>query len=173
MFSRRDFIVSSPLQSTLCIPLGFVYRFAAVYGFGKPGKSAAAAAVTLTTQGEMCTTKTKKPFGNYSWFFPQSWINFYPHSLNFFGKKCRKLVQFRIFSVKIRQIFTHGYSYNNQNIPTWINLLDWSSYMHISPCVVNVMAAAAADFPGFPKPYTAANLETKPSEFILSASRFI
>ena len=35
--------------------------------------------------------------------------------------------------------------------------------MHISPCVVNVMAAAAADFPGFPKPYTAANLETKPS----------
>ena len=46
--------------------LGFVYRFAAVYGFGKPGKSAAAAAVTLTTQGEMCTTKTKKPFGNNS-----------------------------------------------------------------------------------------------------------
>ena len=42
------------------MPLGFVYRFAAVYGFGKPGKSAAAAAVTLTTQGEMCTTKTKK-----------------------------------------------------------------------------------------------------------------
>ena len=40
--------------------LGFVSRFAAVYGFGKPGKSAAAAAVTLTTQGEMCTTKTKK-----------------------------------------------------------------------------------------------------------------
>ena len=39
------------LQTTL----GFVYRFAAVYGFGKPGKSAAAAAVTLTTQGEMCT----------------------------------------------------------------------------------------------------------------------
>ena len=35
-------------------PLGFVSRFAAVYGFGKPGKSAAAAAVTLTTQGEMC-----------------------------------------------------------------------------------------------------------------------
>ena len=34
--------------------LGFVYRFAAVYGFGKPGKSAAAAAITLTTQGEMC-----------------------------------------------------------------------------------------------------------------------
>ena len=35
-------------------PLGFVSRFAAVYGFGKPGKSAAAAAITLTTQGEMC-----------------------------------------------------------------------------------------------------------------------
>ena len=35
-------------------PLGFVYRFAAVDGFGKPGKSAAAAAITLTTQGEMC-----------------------------------------------------------------------------------------------------------------------
>ena len=34
--------------------LGFVYRFAAVDGFGKPGKSAAAAAITLTTQGEMC-----------------------------------------------------------------------------------------------------------------------
>ena len=34
--------------------LGFVYRSAAVDGFGKPGKSAAAAAVTLTTQGEMC-----------------------------------------------------------------------------------------------------------------------
>ena len=48
------------------VTLGFVYRFAAVYGFGKPGKSAAAAAVTLTTQGEMCTTKTKKPFGNNS-----------------------------------------------------------------------------------------------------------
>ena len=48
------------------LPLGFVFRFAAVYDFGKPGKSAAAAAVTLTTQGEMCTTKTKKPFGNNS-----------------------------------------------------------------------------------------------------------
>ena len=36
--------------------------------------------------------------------------------------------------------------------------------VHISPCVVSVTAAAAADFPGFPKPYTAANLETKPSE---------
>ena len=35
--------------------------------------------------------------------------------------------------------------------------------VHISPCVVSVTAAAAADFPGFPKPYTAANLETKPS----------
>ena len=46
--------------------LGFVYSTAAVDGFGKPGKSAAAAAVTLTTQGEMCTTKTKKPFGNNS-----------------------------------------------------------------------------------------------------------
>ena len=34
--------------------LGFVSRFAVVYGFGKPGKSAAAAAITLTTQGEMC-----------------------------------------------------------------------------------------------------------------------
>ena len=43
--------------------LGFVYRFAAVDGFGKPGKSAAAAAVTLTTQGEMCTTKTKNLLG--------------------------------------------------------------------------------------------------------------
>ena len=41
--------------------------------------------------------------------------------------------------------------------------MDWSSYMYISPCVVSVMAAAAADFPGFPKPYTAANLKTKPS----------
>ena len=37
----------------LCSALGFVYRFAAVDGFGKPGKSAAAA-ITLTTQGEMC-----------------------------------------------------------------------------------------------------------------------
>ena len=37
-----------------CETLGFVYRFAAVNGFGKPGKSAAAAAITLTTQGEMC-----------------------------------------------------------------------------------------------------------------------
>ena len=35
--------------------------------------------------------------------------------------------------------------------------------VHISPCVVSVTAEAAADFPGFPKPYTAANLETKPS----------
>ena len=52
------------------VTLGFVYRSAAVDGFGKPGKSAAAAAITLTTQGEMCTTKTKKPFGNNSWFFP-------------------------------------------------------------------------------------------------------
>ena len=34
--------------------LGFVYRSEAVNGFGKPGKSAAAAAITLTTQGEMC-----------------------------------------------------------------------------------------------------------------------
>ena len=40
------------LNTTLT--LGFVYRFAAVDGFGKPGKSAAAAAITLTTQGEMC-----------------------------------------------------------------------------------------------------------------------
>ena len=37
------------------VTLGFVYRSAAVDGFGKPGKSAAAAAITLTTQGEMCT----------------------------------------------------------------------------------------------------------------------
>ena len=49
------------------ISLGFVYRFAAVYGFGKPGKSAAAAAVTLTTQGEMCTSKTKKNLRVYVW----------------------------------------------------------------------------------------------------------
>ena len=46
--------------------LGFVSRFAVVYGFGKPGKSAAAAAATLTTQGEMCTTITKKLLGNNS-----------------------------------------------------------------------------------------------------------
>ena len=50
--------------------LGFVYRFAAVYGFGKPGKSAAAAAVTLITQGEMCTTKTKKTFWEQFLIFP-------------------------------------------------------------------------------------------------------
>ena len=49
-----------------CPALGFAYRSAAVDGFGKPGKSAAAAAITLTTQGEMCTTKTKKTFGNNS-----------------------------------------------------------------------------------------------------------
>ena len=53
-------------------PLGFVYRSAAVDGFGKPGKSAAAAAVTLTTQGEMCTTKTKKTFWEQFLIFPQS-----------------------------------------------------------------------------------------------------
>ena len=69
-----------------------------------------------------------------------------------------KALQCKIFSVKIRQIFTHRYSYNNQNIPTWIKLLEWSSYVHISPCVVSVMAAAAADFPGLPKPSTVANL---------------
>ena len=40
--------------------------------------------------------------------------------------------------------------------------------MHISPCVVSVMAAAAADFPGFLKPYTAANLKTKPSASVVS-----
>ena len=40
--------------------------------------------------------------------------------------------------------------------------------VHISPCVVSVTAAAAADFPGFPKPYTAANLETKPSDHHIS-----
>ena len=50
--------------------LGFVYRFAAVYGFGKPGKSAAAAAVTVTTQGEMCTTKTKNLLGTILDFSP-------------------------------------------------------------------------------------------------------
>ena len=61
--------VASSLSSG---PLGFVYRFAAVYGFGKPGKSAAAAAVTLTTQGEMCTTKTKKTFWEKFLIFPQS-----------------------------------------------------------------------------------------------------
>ena len=138
-------------------------RFATVDGFGRPGKSAAAAAVTLTTQGEMCTTKTKKNFWEQFLIFPSHELIFILIHWISFGKKCLKLVQFRIFSVKIRQIFTHGYSYNNRNIPTWINLLDWYSYMHISPCVVNVMAAAAADFPGFPKPYTAANLETKPS----------
>ena len=52
------------------VTLGFVFRFAAVYGFGKPGKSAAAAAVTLTTQGEMCTTKTKKTFWEQFLIFP-------------------------------------------------------------------------------------------------------
>ena len=30
--------------------------------------------------------------------------------------------------------------------------------VHISPCIVSVTAAAAADFPGFQKPYTAADL---------------
>ena len=35
--------------------------------------------------------------------------------------------------------------------------------MHISPCVVSVMTAAAADFLGFPKPSTAADLYTEPS----------
>ena len=75
-----------------------------------------------------------------------------------------KALQCKIFSVKIRQIFTHRYSYNNQNIPTWIKLLEWSSYVHISPCVVSVIAAAAADFPGFPKPYTVANLSQHTSE---------
>ena len=30
--------------------------------------------------------------------------------------------------------------------------------MHISPCVVSVMAVAAADFPGLPKLSTTANL---------------
>ena len=43
------------LGAAACTALGFVYRFAAVYGFGKPEKSAAAAAITVTTQGEMCT----------------------------------------------------------------------------------------------------------------------
>ena len=63
--SVRPFLLSKGPEDTndcLCIqilhlsdvPLGFVYRFAAVNGFGKPGKSAAAAAITLTTQGEMC-----------------------------------------------------------------------------------------------------------------------
>ena len=42
--------------------------------------------------------------------------------------------------------------------------------VHISACVVSVTAADAADFPGFPKPYTAANHQTKPSVTILSRS---
>ena len=51
----KNFRRISPWNNGKEVPaLGFVYRFAAVYGFGKPGKSAAAAAVTLTTQGEMC-----------------------------------------------------------------------------------------------------------------------
>ena len=57
-------------NNNLLDSLGFVYRSAAVDGFGKPGKSAAAAAVTLTTQGEMCTTKTKKPLGTILDFSP-------------------------------------------------------------------------------------------------------
>ena len=36
--------------------------------------------------------------------------------------------------------------------------------MHFSPCVVSVTAAAAADFPGFPNPSTAADLSQQTSE---------
>lgn len=43
--------------------------------------------------------------------------------------------------------------------------------MHISPCVVSVTAAAAADFPGLPKPSTVANLSQHTSAD--SQSRFV
>ena len=105
----------------------------------------------------MCTTKTKKLLGNNSWFFPSHefiFILIHEFFFDFFLAK----------NVKIRKIFTHGYSYNNQNILTWMNLLEWSSYMHISLCVVSVMAAAAADFPRLAKWLAAANLRQHTSE---------
>ena len=37
--------------------------------------------------------------------------------------------------------------------------------VYISPCVISATAAAAADFPGLPKPSTAADLYTKPSDY--------
>ena len=57
------------LTLTRVVPCALVcwLRFATVDGFGRPGKSAAAAAVTLTTQGEMCTSKTKKNLRVYVW----------------------------------------------------------------------------------------------------------
>ena len=90
-------------------------------------------------------------FWNNSWFFPSHEFIFILIHEIFFDFFLAK-------NVKIRKIFTHGYSYNNQNILTWMNLLEWSSYMHISLCVVSVMAAAAADFPRLAKWLAAANL---------------
>ena len=104
---------------------------------------------------EKCALLKQKNLGfmfwNNSWFFPSHefiFILIHEFFFDFFSAK----------NVKIRKIFTHVYSYNNQNILTWMNLLEWSSYMHISLCVVSVMAAAAADFPRLAKWLAAANL---------------
>ena len=52
MFMAKSILFSKPKSMLFtALPLGFVYRSAAVDGFRKHGKSAA---VTLTTQGEMC-----------------------------------------------------------------------------------------------------------------------
>ena len=99
-------------------------------------------------------------FWNNSWFFPSHEFIFILIHEIFFDFFLAK-------NVKIRKIFTHGYSYNNQNILTWMNLLEWSSYMHISLCVVSVMAAAAADFPRLAKWLAAANLRQHTSVSLL------
>ena len=110
---------------------------------------------------EKCALLKQKNLGfmfwNNSWFFPSHEFIFILIHEIFFDFFLAK-------NVKIRKIFTHGYSYNNQNILTWMNLLEWSSYMHISLCVVSVMAAAAADFPRLAKWLAAANLRQHTSE---------
>ena len=80
----------------------------------------------------------------------------------------------KFYIVQALDIFCQKKSINEEKI--WIH--DWGKIknysqtytlrffvliVHISPCVVSVMAAAAADFPSFPNPSTAADLYTEPS----------
>ena len=90
------------------------------------------------------------------------------------GWKFVFFLQKKFYIVQALDIFCQKKSINEEKI--WIH--DWGKIknysqtytlrffvliVHISPCVVSVMAAAAADFPSFPNPSTAADLYTEPS----------
>ena len=78
-------VSSSLLTFTFKTTLGLLGRPAAAGRFGRPGKSAAAAAITLSTQGVNEHQIESLQQTNYSWsilrcFMIYSWVNILPDS---------------------------------------------------------------------------------------------